>query len=97
MTEPEIPGMADTRSLEHLIGFFMSLKINLFYFNYKIGVFILRDTQINFTTGSEMSVTILAFPQFVNCGFETADEVVVTGNICHGLLFVPPPLLGPIA
>ena len=81
MTEPEILGMADTRSLAHLIGFFMSLKINLFCFNYKIGVFISRDTQINFPTGSEMIVTILAVPQVRNCGFETADEVVVTGNI----------------
>ena len=73
--------MADTRSLEHLIGFFMSLKINLFYFNYKIGVFVFRYTQINFPTGSVIILTVPAVPQVRNCGFDTADEVVVTGNI----------------
>ena len=28
-----------------------------------------------------MSVTIPAIPQVVNCGFDTVDKVVVTGNI----------------
>ena len=36
---------------------------------------------IYFLTGSAMSVTIPAVPQVGNCGFDTEDEVIVTGNI----------------
>ena len=54
--------------------------INLFYFDWKIGVFVLRDTHIHFPTGSAMSVTITAVPQVGNCRFDTAEEVVVTVN-----------------
>ena len=55
--------------------------INLFYFGYKIGIFVLRDTQIHFPGGGEIIVTVPSVPQVVNCGFDTAAEVVVTGNI----------------
>ena len=60
---------------------FLAWKINIFYFNYKIGIFILRELKIHFTIESAMHVTIPAVPQVRNYGFETAAEVVVTGNI----------------
>ena len=47
----------------------------------KIGIFVLRDTQIHFPTGVAMGVTIPAAPQFEHCEFDTAAKVVVTGNI----------------
>ena len=46
----EMSVMADTRSLAHLI-FFNKIETNtLFYFGYKISIFVLRDTQIHFPT-----------------------------------------------
>ena len=35
MTEPEMPGMADTQSLAHFIGFFMSFKQSTFFTSIK--------------------------------------------------------------
>ena len=44
----EIPGTEATRSLVYLID----LKtINLFYLDYKIGIFVLRDMHIHFPLG----------------------------------------------
>ena len=44
-------------------------------------IFVLRDMQIHFPTGSVMSVAIPAVPQAGKCVFDTAYEVVVTVNV----------------
>ena len=54
--------------------------MNLFYFDYKIGIFVLRDTKIHFPSGSDIGVTIRDVPQVRNCLFDTAAEIVVMGN-----------------
>ena len=41
--------------------------INLFYLDYKIGIFVFRYTQIHFTTGSDLIFTIPAVLQVGNC------------------------------
>ena len=77
----EIPVMAATRSLAHLIDFFVSFKQSTFFTLIKNWYLRPQGYADPFPTGSTMSVTIPAVPQVVNCGFDPAYKVVVMGNI----------------
>ena len=80
-TEPDMLGMAATRSLAHLIDFFVSLKQSTFFTLIKNWYLRPQGYADPFPTGSTMSVTIPAVPQVRNCVFDTLAEVVVTENI----------------